>query len=47
MQQGEPGVADAPDDGAEDGGAGLARPVEQECVDDSAHGFEGIAEIQT
>ena len=33
VREGEPGGADAPDDGAVDGGARVARPVEQERLD--------------
>ena len=36
MRQGVPGGADAPDQGAADGGAGVARQVEQERLDDWA-----------
>ena len=42
MRQGVPGGADAPDQGAADGGAGVARQVEQERLDDGAGGVAGV-----
>ena len=42
VREREPGGADAPDDLAADGRAGVARQVEQERLDDRAGGVTGV-----
>ena len=42
VREREPGGADAPDDLAADGRAGVARQVEQERLDDRAGGVSGV-----